>query len=104
MIQVSLPPSILASNSSFTPFYKEGDWHDTLFLQMVAQGDNVTVRLNPGGGRYTGYAVAHCHLLGHEDEGCMVVAKYACPGHEEENYQPFPCIGASSAVHGTFVA
>ena len=94
-----LPKSILANDSYFSSYFQAGDWHDTIYMPMVAQGQNVTVRLNPGGGVFSGYSVAHCHLLPHEDEGCMVVTKLECPGHEG-NEQPLSC-DVGSPVKGT---
>ncbi len=42
---------------------------------MVTEGDNVTVSINAG--PFAGYGVVHCHLLIHEDEGCMHVVRSA---------------------------
>lgn len=100
---VNLNKTKLEKKSSFTPYFQEGDFQDTLYVPMVAQGANVTVRLNPGGARFAGYGAAHCHLLPHEDEGCMIVTKLACPGLEAVNEQPETCLNVTSAVKGTYV-
>ena len=66
--QHKLEPSMAVPGTLFTNFFKEGDFHDSLMAPMF---DSVVVplRLNPGGAKYSGYAVAHCHVLAHEDEG-----------------------------------
>eukprot|EP00301_Raphidiophrys_heterophryoidea_P007040 c12780_g1_i1.p1 GENE.c12780_g1_i1~~c12780_g1_i1.p1 ORF type:complete len:594 (+),score=89.16 c12780_g1_i1:1285-3066(+) len=48
-------------------YYKTGDWHDVLNTDGV--NTNVVVRWQTD--RYTGDYVIHCHLLVHEDLGCM---------------------------------
>lgn len=99
----SLPNSSLVANSSYTNFYKEGDFHDTLYIREVKNGKNVTIRLNPAGARFSGIAVMHCHLVAHEDTGCMSMVKFQCPGYGNDTAQPELC-NVDSALHGTWNA
>ncbi|KAA6422589.1 MAG: hypothetical protein FRX49_07450 [Trebouxia sp. A1-2] len=67
---VDLPGAIDsdANNGS----WRIGDWADTLELPNI--GLQAIVRWIPGPLEITGtgYAVLHCHILPHEDEGCMM--------------------------------
>ena len=67
IIQVNLSQDMLANpvTGSFTNYFKSGDFHDSLYLPMLGWDTDVKLRFNPGGGVFTGYAVAHCHLLPH---------------------------------------
>lgn len=67
-------------------------------LPMISQGFGARVRKQPG--EFAGYAVLHCHSLQHEDEGCMKVVKWGCPGHADP--QPETCPGFAYPVPGTF--
>eukprot|EP00884_Botryococcus_braunii_P015521 jgi/Botrbrau1/2652/Bobra.0203s0004.4 len=84
----------------YTSYFEPGDWHDTLFLPMFSW--NMTgfpiVRMQPGA--YAGYAVLHCHILQHADEGCMAVVKFACPDIADP--QPKHCPGFAWPVIGTY--
>lgn len=76
-----------------------GDHHDTLLLPVGGRmGGAATVRFQPG--HFTGYSVHHCHYLQHEDEGCMKIVKWECPGYPG-NYQPADC-EFEFPVKGTF--
>ncbi|DBA78463.1 hypothetical protein WJX79_001206 [Trebouxia sp. C0005] len=67
---VALPDGIDsdANNGS----WRIGDWADTLELPNI--GYQAIVRWVPGPQEITGtgYAVLHCHILPHEEEGCMM--------------------------------
>lgn len=66
--------------------WRIGDWADTLELPFI--GPQAIVRWVPGPQEITGtgYAVLHCHILPHEDEGCMmrtqILAKEYAPEHK----------------------
>ena len=49
----------LGPGASYTNYYREGDWHDVLSLQMLNSAAPVVVRLAPG--PYGGYGLVHCH-------------------------------------------
>ena len=99
---VQLDNTMLAPGVSFTNYFKQGDFHDTLMFNGFSDA-LVPLRINVAGARYPGYAVAHCHILPHEDEGCMVVVKYACPGSLYNNKQPPSCPGVTTPINGTFL-
>lgn len=65
---VDLPGQHNVSNGG----WQIGDWADTLFLPNLA--NDAVVRWIPGPVEITGtgYYVLHCHLLPHNDEGCMM--------------------------------
>mmetsp|Transcript_52177 Transcript_52177/g.111064 ORF Transcript_52177/g.111064 Transcript_52177/m.111064 type:complete len:671 (-) Transcript_52177:314-2326(-) len=48
------------------PWYKVGDFHDTIF---PTQAGVATLRTNID--KFTGHMIAHCHILEHEDTGMM---------------------------------
>lgn len=58
-------------------WHQVGDWVDTY-------GGTGTVRFRTD--RYTGKVVMHCHLLQHEDEGCMAVSEIVRDIGEEWGY------------------
>lgn len=100
---VSLTSDMLAPNTTWTNFYKEGDFQDSTYIPFLTDA-YVPLRVNPSGGRFTGYALVHCHILGHEDTGCMIVSRNACPSTANSNQQPPTCQGVTSPVKGTFPA
>lgn len=63
----------------------------------ATQGQTVKIRMQPV--RYAGFSVMHCHSLHHEDEGCMKVVEFACPGYS--GTQPSFC-RHEVPVPGTF--
>ena len=73
----ALPSEYLRAGLSYTSWFEVGDRHDTLLLPMLAdetwQNQTTTIPLRTQPGPFTGYSVLHCHLLMHEDEGCMKV-------------------------------
>uniref|UniRef100_A0A6U7UT21 Plastocyanin-like domain-containing protein n=1 Tax=Eutreptiella gymnastica TaxID=73025 RepID=A0A6U7UT21_9EUGL len=50
-------------------YHQVGDWHDTL---LTSAGGQVTVRFRTAD--FPGPVVIHCHILAHEDRGCMGLA------------------------------
>ncbi|CAL8462689.1 g2222 [Coccomyxa elongata] len=82
--------TILGNDTTLTNYWMEGDFHDTVYVPVLpgSGATEVKVRVQPG--PFTGYSVFHCHFLHHEDQGCMKVIKWQCPGHPG-NEQPFPC-------------
>ena len=90
--------TMLNPGNSFTNYFKEGDFHDTLYFPAFSDA-LVPLRLNP---RFGGYGVAHCHILQHEDEGCMIVVKNACPSTLNSNAQASTCSGIVSPITGTY--
>lgn len=88
----------LGPGATYTDYYREGDWHDVLSLQMLNSGAPVTVRVAPG--PFGGYGLVHCHILPHEDVGCMSLLKFECPG-VPGNAQPYMCPGFKAPVPGT---
>ncbi|EIE26107.1 hypothetical protein COCSUDRAFT_46497 [Coccomyxa subellipsoidea C-169] len=66
---VSLPNDTDAFNS----LWRVGDYVDTLLLPSSGM-KNATVRWIPGPVEITGtgYALLHCHILPHSDEGCIM--------------------------------
>lgn len=44
--------------------------------------------------------VIHCHLLSHEDRGCMAMVRWECPGYNET--QPALCRDFLYPVPGTY--
>ncbi|KAG1665867.1 hypothetical protein FOA52_005356 [Chlamydomonas sp. UWO 241] len=75
-------PMCLASgdNGVMTNFWEEGDWWDTVFIPSCTTEKDVNALFEMLTGkcehRYSG---AHCHVLAHEDEGCMTVVWWKCP-------------------------
>eukprot|EP00927_Polykrikos_kofoidii_P059631 TRINITY_DN54775_c0_g1_i1.p1 TRINITY_DN54775_c0_g1~~TRINITY_DN54775_c0_g1_i1.p1 ORF type:complete len:796 (+),score=65.50 TRINITY_DN54775_c0_g1_i1:94-2481(+) len=57
---------VTSEEDPLTNWHRVGDWVDTY-------GGAGTVRFRSD--RYTGPVVMHCHLLQHEDEGCMAVSE-----------------------------
>ena len=66
-----------------------GDRQDTLQMPMLQPSDLVRLRQQPG--NTPGYAVMHCHLLQHEDGGCMAVVVSNCVGTKPTDPQPRKC-------------
>mmetsp|Transcript_4336 Transcript_4336/g.10282 ORF Transcript_4336/g.10282 Transcript_4336/m.10282 type:complete len:557 (+) Transcript_4336:376-2046(+) len=60
-------PSQIISTDLEDPWYKVGDWHDTIFAGVA---DKFVIRQNLD--YFTGRIVMHCHLLTHEDNGMML--------------------------------
>ena len=54
-------------------------------------------------GPYPGFDVLHCHLLQHEDNGCMKVTSMYCPGTNPSEKQPAKCSSIVYPVKGTVV-
>lgn len=92
-----LPAANLRKNCSYTSYFEAGDFHDTLQLPMTMK--STTLRFQPG--PFSGYSVAHCHFLHHEDNGCMRVLFAECPG-SVPNDQPEVCSNFVFPVKGTF--
>eukprot|EP00887_Chlorella_sp_A99_P001187 scaffold14.g1187.t1 len=95
---VRLPPESLVDTMAFTEYYREGDWHDVLSLPMTQTESAILLRVAPD--KYGGYAVVHCHMLPHEDEGCMLLLKLECPAAAGANRQPLECPGYLPPVKG----
>ena len=49
----------------------------------------MTIRMQPGS--FVGVDVLHCHFVHHEDEGCMKVVEFLCPGYPKGSVQPEVC-------------
>ncbi|GAB4816399.1 hypothetical protein N2152v2_003445 [Parachlorella kessleri] len=97
---VKLYPDQLDPGANFTSWFEEGDWMDVIQLPMLSLLAPASIGLRVQPGPFAGYAVMHCHRLAHEDEGCMKVVKYACPGYDEK--QPERCSSYQPPVPGTF--
>ena len=72
------------------------------FTAASANGSAPSVKIRFQPGKYTGYSVMHCHSLHHEDEGCMKVVVWQCPGYNATETQPAICTGFKPPVPGTF--
>lgn len=95
-----LNETFLAPGMVYTDYFKVGDYHDTIMLPMISQGSIAKMRFQPG--PFACYTVMHCHILQHEDMGCMKVVKFECPGYEGTNTkQPKQC-EFEPPVIGTF--
>jgi FtsP/CotA-like multicopper oxidase with cupredoxin domain len=147
---VALDEASLQPGASYGAWFRAGDYHDSLILPMNADQlpsptnaselvpTALTLRIQPG--EFSGWAVAHCHLLAvrfaraasfcfppptisschigplladrpradrppppprqHEDQGCMAVLKFACPGYGDD--QPVACDNFTFPVEGTY--
>ena len=98
-------PAFLAPGVNYTSWFREGDWQDTIslpFTQASADGTSPGIKIRMQPGKYTGYSVMHCHSLHHEDEGCMKVVAWTCPGYKPGAAQPAQCAGFTPPVPGTF--
>ncbi|KAL3147413.1 hypothetical protein ABBQ38_014479 [Trebouxia sp. C0009 RCD-2024] len=80
---ISLPDGVDSDLNNGS--WRVGDWADTLELPNI--GFQAIVRWIPGPVEITGtgYAVLHCHILPHEDEGCMMKTHLL-----EKAYMPDP--------------
>lgn len=95
---VELPKNITAG-TSYTSWFEEGDYQDTIVIPLLsAAADYVGLRIQPG--QFAGYSVLHCHLLQHEDKGCMKVVRWQCPGYNET--QPYICRDYEYPVPATY--
>lgn len=52
-----------------TNYYKAGDWHDTLQV-LTSSVVNVKIHIT---NLFSGKQMVHCHILPHEDTGCMAM-------------------------------
>eukprot|EP00964_Phaeocystis_antarctica_P003543 scaffold1906_cov59-Phaeocystis_antarctica.AAC.1 len=57
------------ANEWLSEWFKNGDWHDTLFIPDKADS---TQRVLMQTDYFTGPSVVHCHRMMHEDQGMMV--------------------------------
>jgi FtsP/CotA-like multicopper oxidase with cupredoxin domain len=95
-----LNETYLAPNMTYTDYFKVGDYHDTIMLPMQAQGAIAKVRFQPG--PFACYSVMHCHILQHEDMGCMKVVKFECPGYGGVNTEQPAMCAFEPPINGTF--
>lgn len=84
---IELPPEI--KDRPYTSWFKVGDRQDTLQIPVLQGPELVRVRQQPN--NTPGYAVMHCHLLQHEDGGCMSVVVSNCLGTNPTDTQPRSC-------------
>ncbi|KAG1661184.1 hypothetical protein FOA52_005990 [Chlamydomonas sp. UWO 241] len=69
-----------APNNLVSNFWEAGDFWDTVFIPTCTNEKDITTLSADLVGNCTDrYRVAHCHVLAHEDEGCMVVVWWKCP-------------------------
>jgi FtsP/CotA-like multicopper oxidase with cupredoxin domain len=85
---VALPD---ATNASDPGAWQVGDWVDTLLLPQLSKAAVVRWVPGPANMTGTGYGLLHCHILPHEDEGCMMKTQIL-----ERRYVAFPREGISS--------
>jgi len=48
-------------------YYQVGDWHDVFYRPATVTAGKIYFSVD----QHTGKAVLHCHILEHEDKGCM---------------------------------
>ncbi len=84
---IDLPPE--RKDQPYTSWFKVGDRQDTLQIPLLKKTDTVRLRQQPN--NTPGYAVMHCHLLQHEDGGCMSVVVSNCLGISPTDPQPRVC-------------
>ncbi|KAG2453290.1 hypothetical protein HYH02_001517 [Chlamydomonas schloesseri] len=87
-------------------------WLATMFNMPASRGSSDlcagrgTAGAGTGGGCVARYSVFHCHILPHEDEGCIWPVKWFCPNDTvaypkaecPKAYPPCPSAGAAAAV------
>lgn len=74
--QIQTLPKLFPNTTWDGGYFEAGDYHDTLLIPQMT--GKIQLRFQPG--PYSGYAVAHCHFLNHEDAGCMRVIDFVCQG------------------------
>ncbi|KAL3893128.1 MAG: hypothetical protein SGPRY_014445, partial [Prymnesium sp.] len=80
-------PFQLISGFTDTPYFKQGDWHDTWQDNTLAANEVVTLRFRPL--TYSGRMMVHCHWNQHQDAGMMA----------SEGIFAVPFNGSSCAFH-----
>lgn len=87
------------TSKPYTSWFEEGDRHDTVLIPVLSMMQTVGIRLQPG--PFPGFDLLHCHLLQHEDSGCMKVTSMYCPGSSPTDTQPPQCDDVQYPVKGT---